>query len=74
MGFGYLAAFVLLAQALERGMAIGVAYAVWAGLGVALVAVFGRIIFGEALTWVTAVGVAVIVAGVAIVEASTSSR
>lgn len=74
MTVGYVAAFVLLAQALQRGMAVGVAYAIWAGVGVALVAVFGRLIFGDPLSWVTAVGIAVIVAGVGLVELSTASR
>lgn len=74
MALGYVAAFVLLAQALERGMSVGVAYAIWAGIGVALVAILGRLLFGEPLTWVTAVGIAVIIAGVALVEGSTASR
>lgn len=70
----YVVSFVLLAQTLERGMSVGVAYAIWSGLGVALVAVLGRVLFDDALTWVTAVGIAVIIGGVAIVEASTAGR
>jgi small multidrug resistance pump len=50
MAVGYLVSFVLLAQALKRGMGIGVAYAVWAGVGVALVAILGRVLFNEPLS------------------------
>jgi small multidrug resistance pump len=74
MALGYLVSFVLLAQALKRGLPVGVAYAVWAGVGVALVAVLGKILFDEPLTALTAVGIALIVGGVVIVEGSTSTR
>ena len=71
---GYIVSFVLLALVLERGMPVGVAYAIWAGLGVALVAVLGRLLFDDPLTWVTGAGIAAIVGGVALVEASTATR
>jgi small multidrug resistance pump len=72
MALGYAAAFLLLAQALERGLPIGPAYAIWAGLGVALVAVFGKLLFDDPLTAVTAVGMVLIIGGVALVELSTA--
>lgn len=65
---GYVAAFGLLAQALARGMPIGVAYGVWAGAGVALVAVIGAIFLGEGMTWVQAGGIALVIAGVMALE------
>ena len=74
MAVGYLVSFVLLAQALKRGMGIGVAYAVWAGVGVALVAILGRVLFNEPLSAVTAAGIALIIGGVVIVESSTATR
>ena len=74
MAVGYLVSFVLLAQALKRGMGIGVAYAVWAGVGVALVAILGRVLFNEPLSPVTAAGIALIIGGVVIVESSTATR
>ena len=70
---GYILSFFLLAAVLERGMAVGVAYAIWAGLGVASVAILGRFLFEDPLTWVTGVGLAAIVGGVVLVEASTAS-
>ncbi len=73
MAVDYLVSFVLLAQALKRGMH-RVAYAVWAGVGVALVAILGRVLFNEPLSPVTAAGIALIIGGVVIVESSTATR
>jgi small multidrug resistance pump len=65
---GYIAAFGLLSQALVRGMGIGVAYGVWAALGVALVAIVGAAFFGESLTVVQIGGIALVLAGVLALE------
>ena len=65
---GYLAAFGLLSQALTRGMGIGVAYGVWAAVGVALVAVVGATFFGESMTLVQVGGIALVIAGVLALE------
>jgi small multidrug resistance pump len=43
----YIASFVLLSLAL-RGIALSVAYAVWSGVGTAVVAAIGIVWFGEA--------------------------
>jgi small multidrug resistance pump len=71
---GYIAAFVLLAQVLDRGMSVGIAYAIWAGCGVALVAIFGRVLFDEALTAASILGIVLIIAGVVLVEAASEAR
>ncbi len=47
-----------------KEMPVSVAYAVWAGAGTALVAVVGLLFLGEHLSWVKAVSLAMIVAGV----------
>ncbi|MFB2585417.1 DMT family transporter [Herbiconiux liukaitaii] len=65
---GYLAAFVLLAFVLRAGMPLGVAYGVWGALGVALTAGFAALLFGETLTPVMLVGIAMVMAGVLAVE------
>jgi small multidrug resistance pump len=65
---GYLASFYLLWLALSLGMAVGIAYGVWTACGVALVAVAARFLFAEPLTWVMALGIALIVAGVLTIE------
>ncbi|MFC5748398.1 DMT family transporter [Actinomadura rugatobispora] len=61
---GYGTAFVLLAQAIERGMQVGVGYAVWAGLGTTLIAVIGTLFLDEPVTVAKVAGIALVVAGV----------
>jgi small multidrug resistance pump len=65
---GYVAAFGLLSQALARGLGIGVAYGVWAAVGVALVATIGAVFLGESMTWVQVGGIALVIAGVLALE------
>ena len=65
---GYLAAFTFLALALHDGLAIGVAYGIWAATGVALTALGARVLFGEALTAVMVLGIGLIAAGVLLIE------
>jgi small multidrug resistance pump len=61
---GYALAFFALSQSMVRGMPVGQAYAVWAGLGVATVAVAGVVLFHERLTWFQVGGLALVVLGV----------
>jgi len=68
MAVGYLAAFAFLTFALSGGLALGVAYGIWAASGVALTALASRILFNEPLTKVMSLGIALIVAGVLLVE------
>jgi small multidrug resistance pump len=68
VGIGYLAAFVLLSLALAGGMAVGVAYGIWAACGVALTALASRVLFHEPLTRVMILGIALIIAGVLLIE------
>jgi small multidrug resistance pump len=60
---GYGLAFVLLAQAL-RSIDVGVAYAVWAGVGTALITIIGIVALGEPATALKLAGTALIVVGV----------
>lgn len=65
---GYALSFVFLSAVLRAGMPIGVAYGIWAATGVIGTAVLARLLFGDPLTWVMALGFAIIVAGVLLVE------
>jgi small multidrug resistance pump len=65
---GYLGSFYLVAQVLEAGMAVGVAYGIWAASGVVLTAILGALIFSEPFTWFIGVGIVLIMAGVLTVE------
>lgn len=65
---GYGAAFTLLTLTLRTGMAIGVAYGIWGAVGTALTALLAAPLFGDPFTWPIAAGIALIVAGVLLVE------
>ncbi|WP_305093875.1 multidrug efflux SMR transporter [Prescottella sp. R16] len=65
---GYVTAFTFLALALDRGMAIGVAYGIWSAAGVALIALASRVLFREPLTRVMMLGIGLIIAGVLCIE------
>lgn len=69
MAVGYLAAFVFLSLALQRGLSIGVAYGVWAGVGVAAVALLSIPLFGETLTTIQLSGLALVIVGILALEA-----
>ncbi|MFI9235340.1 DMT family transporter [Streptomyces sp. NPDC053079] len=65
---GYVTAFVLMSQVLKRGMPIGIAYGIWAAVGVALVALAGTVLFKDGLTAVQIGGLVLVVAGVMALE------
>ena len=68
VGIGYALAFILLSLTLKAGMPLGVAYGLWGALGVALTAVLSMLVFGEPITVLVALGIALIMAGVLLVE------
>ncbi|MEY8831236.1 multidrug efflux SMR transporter [Sedimentitalea sp. XS_ASV28] len=63
----YGAAFYLLALAL-RFMPVGVAYAIWSGLGIVLIALIGLVMFGQKLDLAAMAGLALIIAGIVIIQ------
>ena len=65
---GYAFAFTMLAQTLSRDVPLGIAYAIWAGVGVVLVAIISWVVFHETLTWQQLVGMALVVGGVVLLE------
>lgn len=70
---GYLVAFTCLALTLQAGMGLGVAYGIWAALGVALTAVASRVLFKEPLNWIMAIGIVLIMGGVLLVETGAAN-
>lgn len=65
---GYTAAFILLALTLAHGVPLGVAYGIWAAVGVALTAVLSTLLFREPLTWLMGLGIVLITGGVLLIE------
>lgn len=69
---GYVVAFACLTLVLKRGLGLGVAYGIWGAGGVALTAVLSWLVFDEALTPVMIGGIALVIAGVLLVETGSS--
>lgn len=69
----YISTFVLMAVSMKT-LEVGTAYAVWAGLGTALITVAGIILFGESFAWTKILGTALIVAGVALLHSSSTGH
>ena len=65
---GYVLAFTMLSLALAGGMALGVAYGIWAASGVALTAILSKLLFKEPFTWLMGLGIVLIVGGVLCIE------
>ena len=69
---GYSAAFYFLALTL-RTIPVGVAYAIWSGVGVVLIALAGWLIHGQRLDAPALIGMALIVAGVVVMNVFSSA-
>jgi small multidrug resistance pump len=63
----YVLAFFMLAQTLKT-IPVGVAYAIWAGAGVALITLVGLVVFRQNLDLPAVVGILMIVAGVLVIN------
>ena len=64
---GYVLAIYLLSLTL-RTIPVGVAYAIWSGVGVALIAVIGWLFLGQKLDAPAIAGLVLIVAGVVVIN------
>ena len=65
---GYALAFTMLSLSLGKGIPLGIAYAIWAGVGVVLVALISWLVFHEPLSLVQIGGIVLVVAGVTMLE------
>jgi small multidrug resistance pump len=72
MALCYGASFYFLAIVL-RVMPVGVAYAIWSGLGIVLVSAIGVIVFRQTLDLAAIAGLGLIIAGVVTVNLFSSS-
>ena len=68
---GYGIAFFFLSLTLKT-LPVGVAYAVWSGLGVVLVSIVGLVFFGQTIDTAGAIGIGLIVSGVAVLNLFSS--
>jgi len=63
----YGAAFYLLAIAL-RTFPVGVAYAMWSGMGIVFIAIIGFAVFGQTLDMAAIIGIAMIMSGILVIN------
>lgn len=64
---GYSVAFYFLSLSLKT-IPVGIAYAIWSGVGVALITLIGWIVFKQRLDAPALAGLALIVAGVVVIQ------
>lgn len=72
MAVCFLAALFFLSQALKV-IPLGIAYAIWAGVGVVLTALIGVVIFRFTLDTPALIGLGLIVSGVVVINTFSSS-
>lgn len=68
----YILSFYLLAQ-VTKTLPIGIAYAIWGGVGVALTALIGLIAFKQTLDLPAIIGILLIVSGVVVMNVFSNS-
>ena len=64
---GYAGAFYCLGLVLKF-MPVGVAYALWSGIGIVLIALMGFALFGQKLDMAALIGIALIIAGILVIN------
>lgn len=68
----YAAAFYLLGHALKF-FPVGIAYAIWSGLGIVLIALIGLIVFGQRLDLPAILGLGLILCGIVVIQLFSNS-
>lgn len=69
---GYMVAFYLLSQTL-RYIPVGIAYALWSGIGIVLISLIAWLLYGQKLDLAAIVGMGLIIAGVAVINLFSNS-
>jgi small multidrug resistance pump len=64
---GYAASFYFMALVLKF-MPVGVVYAIWSGLGIALIAAMGTVFFDQQLDFPAYLGIALILIGILVIQ------
>ena len=64
---GYGLSFYLLSMTLKV-MPIGIAYALWSGIGITLTVLLGKLIWNESLDWARITGIILIIIGILVIN------
>lgn len=70
MYFMIASSYILLAMAVKK-VALGVAYALWEGIGVIFITAFSVLLFNESLSPMKIIGLALLIAGIALIKSGT---
>ena len=69
---GYVLAFYMLSLCLKT-LPVGVAYAIWTGLGMVLITIAGWLVYGQTIDLTAVIGMAMIIGGVVVLQLSSSA-
>lgn len=69
---GYASAFYFLSLTLKT-IPVGVAYAIWSGAGIVLIALIAWVLYGQALDLPAIIGMSLIVAGIVVLNLSSNT-
>ncbi|HLD94082.1 MAG TPA: SMR family transporter [Anaerolineales bacterium] len=64
---GYAISFYALSYTLGV-FKLGITYAIWSGVGMVLITILGWLIYGQKMDWAGLLGIALIIAGVVIIQ------
>lgn len=70
MYFMIASSYILLAMAVKK-VALGVAYALWEGIGVVFITAFSVLLFNESLPPMKLIGLALLIVGIALIKSGT---
>lgn len=69
---GYGVAFYFLSQTL-KSIPVGIAYAIWSGVGIVLISLAGWLLFGQKLDAPALIGIALVISGVIVMNVFSNS-
>jgi small multidrug resistance pump len=69
---GYSVSFYFLSLAL-RAIPVGVAYAIWSGVGIVLISAIAWVVYRQALDFAAILGIGLIIAGVVVIQLFSST-
>lgn len=69
---GYASSFYCLSVVL-KSLPMGIAYAIWSGIGIILITAIGWVIFGQRLDSAAVIGLILIIAGVVVINTFSTS-
>ena len=69
---GYGVSFFLLSQVLKT-LPVGMVYAIWSAVGIAILAILGKVVWGDPLPPLAVVGLVLIVSGIVVLRAAVGT-